>query len=58
MGKIINKLLEILGLNMLVVIGWQALEILIIGHINPNKIDTFVGIILTLSLYKNLKNIK
>lgn len=35
---------------------WLWLEIIILGHPNPNMIDTIIGIILTYSLYLNVMN--
>lgn len=42
----------------LVTLGWQGLEIVMIGHINPNNVDTVITLILSLSLYGNLINHK
>lgn len=39
----------------LVTLGWQGLEMLMIGHINPNNVDSVITLILSLSLYGNLK---
>lgn len=53
--KIINEVLKILGITTLVNLVWQALELVMIGKIMPDKVDTIIGLILTLSLYVNLK---
>lgn len=46
-------------INTIVCFGWQGLEILLIGEIRPNDVDTVIGLILTFSLFGNyLKYIK
>lgn len=52
--KIINELLKIIGIATLVSVVWQGLELLIVGKIIPDYVDTIIGIILSLSLYANL----
>lgn len=55
MREFISDWIYLIGLGMLVIFGWQLLEIVMIGKINPNRVDTVVGLVLTLSLYGNLK---
>ena len=50
----IKELIILLLIFIVVCLGWQLLEIIMIGHVNPNNVDTVIGIILTISLYKNL----
>lgn len=33
--------------------GWQGIELLMIGRINPNSVDTVISWILLVSLYVN-----
>lgn len=40
---------------MLVAIGWQLLELKMTGKINPNEVDSWVGLVLTWSLFGNFK---
>lgn len=37
---------------------WQLLEIVMIGEIRPNKVDTVIALILTFSIYGNLNRNK
>lgn len=41
---------------MLVDIGWRLLELNITGKINPNEVDSWVGVVLTWSLFGNFKS--
>jgi hypothetical protein len=48
--------LIILGLTSLVVMGWYFLEMLMLGDINPNSVDSIIALILIISLYANLEH--
>jgi len=48
--------LTFLGILLLVTVVWQVIEIIAFGAIKPNGIDTIIGIILSLSLYGNLRH--
>lgn len=56
MKEIINNCICVFGIMTIVVVAWRCLEIVMLGHINPNDVDTVVGFVLTLSLYGNFKN--
>ncbi|EKO1912193.1 hypothetical protein PZQ55_001231 [Clostridium botulinum] len=56
MKKYITKLLILIGINTCVVLVWQGLELCIDGLIIARKVDSVIGAILVLSLYKNFKN--
>jgi len=51
----IMEYLKVIVISLVVVYGWQLLEIIMIGHVNSNKVDTVIAIILILSLYGNLR---
>lgn len=55
MKKLLNDFLTLIGIMSLVVIGWQTLEVTLLGKINSNRVDTIIGVILTMSLYHNFK---
>lgn len=56
--NIIIDYLVLIGIVVGVTLLWQLLELLMIGHINPNNVDSVIGLILTYSLYINYKNWK
>ncbi|WP_163249877.1 hypothetical protein [Clostridium niameyense] len=56
MKKYITNLIILIGINALVMLVWQGLEICIDGVIISRKVDNIIGAILALSLYKNFKN--
>ena len=56
--RFIDKGVKLLWIFLVVSIAWQLLEIVMIGHINSNNVDTIIAIILSLSLYQNIKNQK
>lgn len=59
--KIKNNIIDFLvliGIIILVTLFWQLLELIMIGHINPNNVDSVIGFILTYSLYLNYKSHK
>lgn len=56
MKKVISDLLIWSGIYAIVTFSWQGLELFFIGKINPNFIDTIVGIVLSYSLFGNFKN--
>ena len=56
--RFIDKGVKLLWIFLVVSIVWQLLEIVMIGHINSNNVDTIIAIILSLSLYQNIKNQK
>lgn len=49
------NLILVLIIGAIVVLFWQALEFLITGVIEINKVDNIIAIILSYSLYFNLK---
>lgn len=51
--KVIRVTLDLCGIASIVTVLWQCLEILTIGEVVTNYIDTIIGFILTLSLYYN-----
>ena len=53
--KFINECLKFFGISALVVVIWQLVELIIVGKINPNNVDTVIGFILSCSLYFNLR---
>lgn len=55
LNKYLESLLKLFGIGTIVILMWQLLEVSILGEIRPNEIDTIIGIILTFSLYGNLK---
>jgi hypothetical protein len=56
MKKHINFILKLVGIATIVTLSWWGLELLILGEIKPNNIDSVIGVILTYSLYCNLSN--
>jgi uncharacterized membrane protein len=58
MIKFIDGSFKLLWIFVVVSLCWQLLELIMIGKTNPNNVDTVVGIILSLSLYKNFENQK
>ena len=56
--EFIDEFFKLILIFVLVGIGWQQFEIVMIGKINPNEIDTYISVILSLSLYKNFENQK
>lgn len=56
MKRLINDFLILIGIMTFVVFGWQTLEVIILGEINSNRVDTVIGVILTMSLYQNFKS--
>lgn len=55
MQKFINESFLVIGIAVIVTLVWQGLELAMSGEIKPNKVDTVIAFILTLSLYFNLK---
>lgn len=55
MKKHIIEILKIVGISTIVVLGWQGLELAILGQINPNEVDSIIALILIGSLYMNLE---
>jgi hypothetical protein len=53
--KHIEEILKIGGISASVVLGWQGLELAILGQINPDKVDSVIALILIGSLYMNLE---
>ena len=56
MIKFIDEFFKFTFLLLLIAWLWQELEILMLGKINPNNVDTIVCCILTFSIYLNLKH--
>ena len=56
--KILDKIVKLIWIFIVVGLIWQLIEIAMLGHINPNHVDTVISIILTFSLYKNFENQK
>lgn len=51
----LNEYLKIVGIVASVTLGWQLLELIIMGEIRPDKVDIIVAGVLSMSLYHNLK---
>lgn len=51
----IKIFISLIIIYIIVTYGWRLLEIIMIGRTNPNNVDAVVGIVLTISLYGNLK---
>lgn len=51
--KIIRNYLAYIVISYIVIYGWQLLEIVILGKLEPSASDTVIGIILILSLTWN-----
>jgi hypothetical protein len=56
MKKFITNLLILIGINTLVILAWQGLEMCIDGVIIATKVDNIIGTILVLSLYYNFRH--
>ncbi|WP_252238284.1 hypothetical protein [Clostridium sp. VAP51] len=54
----IEEWLILIGIGSTITLIWQLLELLIDGSITPSNVDSIVGIILSFSLYFNLKRVK
>ena len=48
-------LIQVIIMSIIVSIGWIALEMVVLGHTNPNGIDTVITYILSISLVYNAK---
>lgn len=55
MKEAINKFLIMFGIFMLTLIFWRFLELLLIGKVMPDKVDTIIWVLLNISLYQNLQ---
>lgn len=58
MRKEFENILKILGISFIVVTVWQVLELIVYGETIPNRVDSIIGMILTYSLYLNLKHLE
>ncbi|MBN1042397.1 hypothetical protein FDB55_06925 [Clostridium botulinum] len=54
----IEEWLILIGIGSTITLIWQLLEVLIDGSISPSNVDSIVGIILSFSLYFNLKRVR
>ncbi|WP_315080805.1 hypothetical protein [uncultured Clostridium sp.] len=54
----IEEWLILIGIGSTITLIWQLLELLIDGSITPSNVDSIIGIILSFSLYFNLKRVK
>lgn len=54
----IEEWLILIGIGSTITLIWQLLELLIDGSISPSNVDSIVGIILSFSLYFNLKRVR
>lgn len=54
----INDALIYVGLIAIITAAWQLAELKIYGHTIPSNIDSVVALILTTSLFFNLKSYK
>lgn len=54
-NKILRECLAFIGIGLAVTLGWQLIEIYMIGEIVARDVDTVVALILTTSLYFNWK---
>lgn len=52
------EIIEVLLISVCVCLLWRVLEKLILGQVNPNSVDSIIGLILIVSLYGNLKHCK
>lgn len=41
-------------ITVVVILFWRLLEIIILGHINKNTVDSIIGLILVCSIYLNI----
>ena len=55
MKQLLNKLITMSGILLIITLAWQTLEIMYYGENKPNQIDGIIAIVLTYSLYCNLK---
>lgn len=55
MKEYIIEILKIMAIAMSITFLWQQAEIITVGEVMPSGIDTIVALILTFSLYRNLK---
>jgi hypothetical protein len=55
MKEHIINFLKLIGIGTVVTLSWEGLEMVMLGAINPNSVDSIVGLILSYSLYYNLK---
>lgn len=51
----IIEVIKLFGILTLVVFSWQQLELYMLGEIKPNEIDGLVALILSASIYWNIK---
>jgi hypothetical protein len=49
------RFIEVITIGTIVTLSWIGLEMIILGCVNPNNVDTVIAIILTYSLYMNLE---
>lgn len=52
--KSIKQILMLMGIFSTVTLVWQALELIVIGQIKPNIIDTIMALILTYFIHVTL----
>ena len=55
MNKYIENVIELLGIAYLVTGVWQGIEIILIGEIKPNIIDTIIAIPIVFLLHIGYK---
>lgn len=53
--KLCITVVQVFIVSILVSLFWQGLEMIILGHLNPNGIDTIITYILSISLVYNAK---
>lgn len=51
----LNEYLKIFGIGAVVMLVWQVLEVVMLGEVVPSNIDSVIAIVLTFSLYLNLR---
>lgn len=56
MNRIVNDLIKYFGIMAIITFTWQVLEVFMLGEIIASRVDSIIGIILTLSLYYNLES--
>lgn len=54
-NEILRECLIFMGIGLAVTLGWQLIELYMIGEIVARDVDTVVALILTTSLYCNWK---
>ena len=51
----IKEIIKVISIFALIILGWQQLELYMLGEIKPSDVDTIVALILTTSLYMHVR---